>query len=319
MIKRTLKRSADVLLGGARRANRQAIEDTGLLRKLDEVLFHVNHVKNGVTIKTGEFEALTRLFTGQKIYLDTRDISVAPHLMLDGHWEPEITTVFRKHIQPDSVVMDIGANFGYFGLVAGTELDHSRGQLHFFEANPELTPYIFKTLSVNGLLPVSQIVTKAVSDRPGDIELTILDDFWGSSGVHINEDHIKNVAGRAIGVRQKIKVPMTTIDDYIKEQKIKAVDVIKMDIEGHEETAYRGMQKTIKKSPRLKMFIEFTDDAYKDSKKFFTHMLEDFGHIYAIDQTKNGALTEVKTYAALKKAMSDKWIMLLASKQPVTA
>ena len=319
MIKRSLKRGADVLFSGARYASKQAIEQTGLTDKLEELLFHVNHVKNGTTIQTGPYEALTRLFTGQKMYVDTRDISLAPHLMMDGHWEPEITRIFRNHIDSDSVVFDIGANFGYFGLVAGTELDPQRGQLHFFEANPELAPYIFKTLSVNGLLPVSQIVTKAVSDRPGDVELTVLDDLWGSSGINISQDAITNVAGRDIGVRAKVKVPMTTIDDYAKEKNIKAIDIVKMDIEGHEETAYKGMRGMVKKSPRMKMFLEFTDDAYKDSDKFFKHMLEDFGHMYAITNHKGGTLNEVKDYATLKKMMSDKWIMLLASKHPVNA
>lgn len=318
MIKRSLTRGADVLLSGARRANRQAIEQSGLHDKLNEVLHHLDRVKNGTTIQTGPYESLTRLFTGQKIYLDTRDISVAPHLMLDGHWEPEITRIFRQHINPDSVVFDIGANFGYFGLVAGTDVDHRQGgQIHFFEANPELAPYIFKTLSVNGLLNTGKIVTQAVSDRQGEIELMVLDDLWGSSGIGIRPEQITNIAGRDIGVRNRVNVPMTTIDDYAKKNSIKAIDIIKMDIEGHEETAYKGMRKTVKKSPKLKMFIEFSDEAYKDSKKFFDHMLEDFGHVYAIHNDDGGKLEEVKDYAALKKMMDDSWIMLLVSKEPV--
>jgi len=317
MIKRTLKRGADAVLGGARRANRQALEQLQVPHKLDELLFYINHVKNGTTIQTGPYEALTRLFTGQKMYVDTRDISLAPHLMMDGHWEPEITKVFRDHVASDSIVFDIGANFGYFGLVAGTELDPARGQLHFFEANPELTPFIFKTLSVNGLLPVSQIVAKAVSDGPGEVELMLLDDFWGSSGIGLQDHQIKNVAGQDIAVRSRLKVPKITVDDYVKEKGLKAIDVVKMDIEGHEEAAYRGMRKTVKKSPRLKLFLEFTDEAYKDSAKFFGHLLEDFGHVYAIHSNTGRELEEVKSYEQLKKIMNDRWVMLLASKHPI--
>ncbi len=317
MIKRTLKRGADVLFSGARYANKQAIEQSGLPGKVDELLFHLNRVKNGTTVQTGPYEALTRIFTGQKMYVDTRDISLAPHLMLDGHWEPEITHIFRQHIQPDSIVFDIGANFGYFGLVAGTEIDRNKGQIHFFEANPELAPYIFKTLSVNGLLTSSNIVSQAVSDHAGEIELMVLEDLWGSSGIGLRQEQITNLAGRDVDVRNRVKVPMITIDDYVKKQNLKAIDIIKMDIEGHEETAYKGMRKTVKNSPRLKMFIEFTDDAYKDSRKFFEHMLSDFGHIYAIHNDQGGRLEEVKNYKTMKKMMSDSWIMLLVSKEAV--
>lgn len=317
MIKHTLKRGYNALFNGARHANRQAIIELGLPEQIADIQCHVNNLKNGATVQTGEFEALTRLFTGQKIYVDTRDISVAPHLMLDGHWEPEITTVFRRHIQPDAVVFDVGANFGYFGLIAGTHVNPNKGQIHFFEANPTLTPYIFKTLSVNGLLRPSQIVTKAVSDKAGTVDLVVLEDFWGSSGIGLDHANL-HTAGQEIAIREKVNVPTITLDTYAKENKIKAVDVIKMDIEGHEETAYKGMRKLVAKSPNLKLFLEFTNNAYKDAKKFFGRIHDDFGHVYAINN-QNGKLTKVSTYAKLQKLMRDDWIMLLASKKPVVA
>ena len=59
--------------------------------RLGDNLELVQQIRNSVTIKTGEFEALTRIFTGQKMYVDTRDISLAPHLMLDGVWEEPLT------------------------------------------------------------------------------------------------------------------------------------------------------------------------------------------------------------------------------------
>lgn len=320
MIKKTLKRGYDFLLSGNRRANKMALDDLGVVDKLDELLYHLHGVKNAVTFKTGEHEALTRIFTGQKMYVDTRDISVAPHLMMDGHWEPEITTIFRQHVTPQSVVFDIGANFGYFGLVAGTDIDRTKGQLHFFEANPDLTPFILKTLAINGLLPYSQIVTKAVSDKAGTVELTVLDGFVGSSGIDLDDKNLNNLAGSsAATIRQRLNVPTITIDQYVHDKQIKAVDIIKMDIEGHEDKAYSGMRGTVKKSPRLKMFIEFTDDAYKDAKKFFGHLIDDFGNIYAISNKGGGTLTKVTSYATLKKMMDDRWIMLLASKKPITA
>src|SRR5690349_20762138 len=45
--------------------------------------------------------ALTQLYTGQKLYVDTRDISVAPHLLVDGLWEAHVTRAIATLLQED--------------------------------------------------------------------------------------------------------------------------------------------------------------------------------------------------------------------------
>ena len=64
------------------------------------------------TIYLGDHEALTRLHTGHRIYVDTRDISIASHLMLEGRWEPWVENVLIPAIKPGMLFVDIGANFG---------------------------------------------------------------------------------------------------------------------------------------------------------------------------------------------------------------
>src|SRR5688572_24434085 len=44
-----------------------------------------------MAIKLGDNDVLARLYTNQKIFLDGRDISLAPHLMLDGVWEAHVS------------------------------------------------------------------------------------------------------------------------------------------------------------------------------------------------------------------------------------
>ena len=66
------------------------------------------------TIYLGDHEALTRLHTGHRIYVDTRDIGIASHLMLEGRWEPWIEQVLIPAIKPGMRFLDVGANFGYY-------------------------------------------------------------------------------------------------------------------------------------------------------------------------------------------------------------
>ena len=52
------------------------------------------------------------------ILVDTRDYSIAPHLLLDGFWKLSETEVFRNALRPGMTVVDVGASFGYFTLIA---------------------------------------------------------------------------------------------------------------------------------------------------------------------------------------------------------
>lgn len=278
-------------------------------KKIDEALFYIHRLKNGLTVRTGEFEAITTLFTGQKIYVDTRDISVAPHLMLEGTWEPEITEVYRKFIKPGNVVIDAGANFGYFGLVAGTSIGKD-GKIFFIEANSQLLPYINKTIPVNGLDGRAVASNIGLGAKEGTLELKMLGDFWGSSTFAGTSD-----STYLAPVRGTQKVRMTSLDSYCKEHGIKQVDILKVDIEGFEDVAYLGMKKTIKNSPNMKLFLEFTPAAYKNPGQFFKQIAEDFSHIYAITADLETPLVKVTSYKQLDGLTEAGWTMILASKE----
>lgn len=282
------------------------------ISKSDELLYYVNVVKNGMTVKTGEFEALTRIFTGQKMYVDTRDISVAPHLLMDGQWEMGITKVFQRIVKEGDTVLDIGANFGYFGVVAGAKVGNS-GRVVLVEANKLLIPYINKSLSVNGLQSFSSVEHVAMGSTEGFLELNVLEGYMGSSSVV--QGNYDNLAEFNTKVDHKEKVRSTSCDILCKELGIKKVDVIKIDIEGYEDVAYGGMRATIKKSPGLKIFLEFTGSSYKKPEDFFATIKKDFPFVYAISE--DSGLTPVDTYSSLKKLSGDDWIMILLSKEAV--
>ncbi len=77
----------------------------------------------------GENLALTRVLDRFKMYVDARDISLAPHLLLDGYWELWNTKVFRQLLRPGMHVVDVGANVGYYTLLAAAGVG-PRGRVH---------------------------------------------------------------------------------------------------------------------------------------------------------------------------------------------
>lgn len=280
--------------------------------KLEEVLFYLNMLKNSTTVKTANFEALTRIYTGQKIYVDTRDISVAPHLMMDGTWEPEITKIFREHINKNDVVIDIGANFGYFGIIAGADIG-SNGKVIFIEANSQLIPYITKSVSVNGLNGRAKVLNIALAEKESIMELQILEDYLGSSSLHNLDELAKSNPDLKLKLHNKQNIRATTLDIICKENGVGNINVIKLDIEGYEEAVYPGMRKLIKKSPDLRLFIEFTISGYKNPKKFFGDLQDDFEQIYAIAH-EDGELIKVSSYQEVKTLSHGDWIMLFCTK-----
>jgi hypothetical protein len=55
--------------------------------------------------------------------------------------------------------------------------------------------------------------------------------------------------------RCAVEMPMTTIDAYLPEGTV--VDLVKIDVEGHEPAVLRGMQQTIARSPAIRLIVEF--------------------------------------------------------------
>ena len=124
---------------------------------------------------------------------------------------------------------DCGANFGLctFGLLPVTKGD--RLACHLFEANHDLIRYL-KTSSA--LFPATRI----------EVTEGCLSDKHGASRLHINTDSPgkSHVAADGASVQRNI-----VLDDYLDSNRIDLVNFLKMDIEGQELTALRGLSRAL--------------------------------------------------------------------------
>lgn len=271
-------------------------------------------IRNSGVMQVSETEVLTKIFTGAKIYLDPKDISVTPHLALDSIWESDITTAWLALIKPTDTIFDIGANFGYFGVIAAQKTETKKSKVILFEANPHLIPYINKTLSVNWLNQQSTVENLAVADQEGQLSFNIMKDYIGSSSLHSDEHTDKYMHNKMhIETEEVVTVDAVTLDAYCKNNNIDQVNLIKMDIEGYEDKAYQGMREIVAASPEISLFIEFTKDSYDDPEGFYDMLLADFGNVYSI--TKDGRIIRPKKidYHSII-GHADDWVMPIFSK-----
>lgn len=256
-------------------------------------------------VYVGENQLLVRLFTRQLIYVDGRDTSLAPHLMAEGVWEFETTELWLQLVKSAPVVFDVGANFGYYGIIAATRTP--TGVIHFFEANPDLVLLIEKSCWAAGLRQRSHVVQAAISDVSGkQVTLYRPRAFWGgarvlfeSQGITPDAPGIKHEAHSMYAIDREFQVETLSLDEYCAANKIERVDVLKIDVEGSEERVYAGMQRLIARNPHVKILMEYTLGEY--SEAFFSRLVSDFAFIRTRNQ--RGELVQVKSEPELRQVL----------------
>jgi FkbM family methyltransferase len=280
-----------------------------LLNELDK------RTKNSGSIYLSDREMATKLFSGLKLYIDPQDLTLSVHLALDSIWESNVTTAWLQIVKPGDVVVDIGANYGYFGALAAQKIYNSAGsQFIFFEANPYLIPYIRRTLACNWLIDKSIIENNAISDKAGEVSLSVSPYYLGNASLTSQQKHSAYDRYRIHAEELEVKkIKAVSLDSYCAKQNIAQVNLIKMDIEGHEETAYKGMRKIIQASPDVSLLVEFTKESYKQPEKLYEQMLSDFGHVYVIEP--DGRITKPRNTSYTKIINNkDGWVMPIFSK-----
>lgn len=201
----------------------------------------------------GDHRALTYLRSGQKIFVDTRSVDIGTHLLLGGLWEPNYATAFSNLLKPGDTVLDIGANHGFYSLIAASRIAPG-GHVYAFEPSRNFYELIKASVSVNGLDSVISVENLALGATEGDVLLQF-DSQW-SGGANISAGSTASPHCVPDGGLQGETVRCVTLDGYLGE-KLARVDVIKMDIEGAEGIALKGMAKIIDRSRDLKMMMEF--------------------------------------------------------------
>jgi FkbM family methyltransferase len=217
---------------------------------------------------------------------------------IGGDYEPEVTQAFLDHMG-DGVVIDIGANCGYFSLLA-----RSRGaDVWAFEPLQRNLQLLQATIAENRLDRI-HIMAAAASDSPGTLVI-------GASYTNgIVTDELLTTPAAAL---QADYVAAVRIDDVIPAQT--KVSLIKIDVEGYEYRALMGARKTIERS-RPVIISEFAPSALSVSSRRsgveYLELLRNFGyHVSVI-----GAPELDTTEAILESVKGIDHINILATYAP---
>lgn len=171
---------------------------------------------------------------------------------------------------PGMTMLDIGAHVGYYSCRYAKDLG-ANGRIFSFEPHPRT----FATLQHNVQhLPQVTAVQLALADQEGNAELHDYLMMSASGSLHYDESmvalqksqtHDTDIAPRIdqTFAAQTFTVRTTLVDDFLSTQGIEQVDLVKMDIEGAEIGALRGMRRTIANSPNMVLVMEYNPQALK--------------------------------------------------------
>lgn len=193
----------------------------------------------------GNSRALTGLFTGHKIFVDTRDVGIAPHLLWEGRWEPWIDHHVLYAVQPGMTVCDVGASFGYYTLLMAEKVG-ALGRVHAFEPNPAVAALLRQSVAVNGFHPRVSIHQLALGAEDGELRLHVDPESVGGAFL--------SPADAQAGT-DAIPVVVRRLDDLVPSDH--KVDFLKVDVEGFEAAVMAGARATLKRSELKGALLEF--------------------------------------------------------------
>ena len=144
-----------------------------------------------------------------------------------GVYEGAKQACFAGHVAPGAVVFDIGANVGFYTLLA-SKLVGPAGKVVAFEPVPSNVAYLRRHLALNAVDNV-EVVEAAVSDLEGEVAF---------------QEGASNSVGR-IAEGGNLTIPSVTIDALIESGRLPPPTVIKMDVEGAEYRALMGAKRSL--------------------------------------------------------------------------
>ena len=241
-----------------------------------------NSVKDFLTrnCKTNEMSV-----NGYKMLLhDNMEISLRPY-------EPIETEIVKTHVEKNNIVVDIGANIGYYTLLMAL----NQAKVFSYEPEPKNFKLLQKNVNLNNFSSNVKLYNKAVSNYNGFSKLFLAGATDLNGGVIVDR-----AKGGAPGMHtlSNNRFGSNSIDVEVTKLNLDKIDFAKIDVEGHELHVLEGM-----KILPTKILIEFNPRYLQASGKNyndFFHFIEKF----TIKQISKDGLEELDYEELIKSKMS---------------
>ncbi len=205
-------------------------------------------------VRRREFAYSTTTPRGWRITGHTRDW-IQRHLYYFGLWEPNLSAWMEERLLPGDVFIDVGANIGYFTMLAANRVGPS-GRVVAIEAMPAIFQHLAAHVAANSLVNTRLINEAAVG--PGEPREAFM--YWGDAG-NVGSSGLVRQATQP----QSVKVAAGSLRRILTPEELRRARLIKVDVEGVEARTIRGLElERGDFDPRLELIVEMSAGADTD-------------------------------------------------------
>lgn len=229
--------------------------------------------------------------------------------IFDGFEQPFHALVV-DHLSPDAVALDVGANIGVTSLILSRFL--TNGRVFAFEPSPTVFRILEANLRNNEAVNVTPI-RLAVGSEKGALEFVDMSAY----GHIVQSESMEDTA-------HVVAVDVVTLDQFVKDNSIDRIDLLKIDTEGFEHNVFLGMT-GIEEMFRPLVYFEFNSWCLiafnnENPREFLNYILSRFSAVFYFDETGSPLrLTKHNTMEFLHRNLVEHGCVdnLLATNDPV--
>lgn len=215
------------------------LDTLDIKKRLDRLQSDVDFIKNHMSSYLGNGTGLTHLIDETPIYINTDDFGCPANFINGGRYEEEYYAVLASFRKPDSIFLDIGANLGVFSLRLAPLI--RKGKALAFEPNNTIRELFKRSVHLNGWKDLITVFEYGVSDQDQRLVLAVPEGHAGGASLQ--------PAGS-----KGVEIEVRRLDELLFN--MGHFDIAKIDVEGHELEALRGMTRLLRQSPGAVVLFE---------------------------------------------------------------
>lgn len=187
--------------------------------------------KKSKMIESGVVRNLYITSSGLLFWLNTTG-QVDNCIINTGAFEPEATKIVNRLVKEGDIVLDVGANIGYYTVIF-SKLVGKAGKVIAFEPTDHFGKYLRMTLDANNAGNVD-VYPIGLSNKNAEL---VIDIGKSSATLHPEPEYDTVIA--------KEQITLTTLDEFLESYPVPKIDFIKIDVDGHEPLFFEGARKTL--------------------------------------------------------------------------
>lgn len=202
------------------------------------------------------------------------DDGIVDSIYFNRHDYDEVSNInlFCKFAQKSEVIFDIGANTGVYSICSA--ISNKKAKIYSFEPFEINRTRLKYNLTLNSLNDSVNVFDSPLGDSEKEVEFTIPETDTICDALSVDATHTNKYYKEFLTFKQ-IKVNQISLDYFIKENNIKTIDLMKIDVENYELNVLKGALKSLEHFSPIIFIESFVDD---ERARFFNKTIKDLGY-----------------------------------------